>query len=106
MKTKSYLIGLLILSAGLITFSMRQLPAQGGSHHQTRSFIVIQSAESFIRGPNQEYIPTGLKVLWVESDQNAPEIKKDDRLADTIAKCLDLGYTYEQMLGGRHLLKR
>lgn len=106
MKQSSYLIGLLLLAAGLFVFVNNNKIQAQGNQRLPRSFIILSDTDVFHRGPNQEYIQTGLKVFWVEADQYAPEIKAGDRLADTIAKCLDLGYSYEWVPGRYHILKR
>lgn len=106
MKAK-YLIGLLLIAAGLFAFVTNNKIQAQGNQRLPRSIIFLGDEDVWHRGPDGSYIQDGLKVSWVESDQYAPEIKKGDRLADTIAKCMDLGYSYEQMTGIRkHLLKR
>lgn len=84
MKTKSYLIGLLLLAAGLFIVLNRNVTAQGRATQP--GCIILGFTQTFAQDENGRHFQTGLEVLWVDQGPNASAIaiQKGDPLGKAI----------------------
>lgn len=96
MKTTPILFGLLLLAAGLITFTTK---APANNTREPAGAIVFGSRVNYTYVTNEvtgvyRYTETQQVVTWVSRSPNAPQIQRDSDVAENIAYLLDQGYEF------------
>lgn len=106
MKAK-YIIGLLLLAAGLITIITTNIPAQGNPNQPIRQHIavLISDEDSYYRDSNGSYIQTGRQIHWIDASPGAPVLERGTSLSAAIAYYANLGCTHEMISARLHLFK-
>lgn len=113
MKTKSYLIGLALLAAGLITFNSHKATAENPGREAATVILgydityEITGYETingrvypiYARNPNGTLKETGLHVIRVSTSGNAPEVSYGENLAVASAKLQNDGLIMQPPTG-------